>query len=145
MAYDLEKYRDKREKVLGVKKRGLSFGVLAIIVSGVIICGLAVVVIPQSIAYFNTRHLEDVIYKRQDGEAWSQAVMSAAQALNGVKNVATDKDDTRLVVTFDREAVEVRDLDALFRSNGIEAVLLNRVGHLQNLSIQREEKQREAQ
>ena len=53
MAYDLEKYREKREKVLGVKKRGISFGTLATIVSLLIILGLGVVVVPKSIAYCN--------------------------------------------------------------------------------------------
>ena len=46
MAYNLEKYRGKREKVLGVKKRGISFGALASIVSLVIILGMGVVVVP---------------------------------------------------------------------------------------------------
>ena len=36
MAYDLEKYRDKREKVLGVKKKGISFGAWAATVSAII-------------------------------------------------------------------------------------------------------------
>ena len=35
MSYDLEKYRDKREKVLGVKKRGINFATIAATVSGV--------------------------------------------------------------------------------------------------------------
>ena len=33
MSYDPEKYREKREKVLGIKKRGLGFGTIAMIVS----------------------------------------------------------------------------------------------------------------
>ncbi len=37
MPYDPEKYREKREKVLGIKKRGLGFGAVAMIVSLVII------------------------------------------------------------------------------------------------------------
>jgi hypothetical protein len=145
MAYDLEKYRDKREKVLGVKKRGLSFGVLATIVSGVIILGLAVAVIPQSMAYFNARHLEDAIFKRQGGTAWSRSIMADTQALHGIKRVVTDQGDLRLVVTFDRQATDLSELTAFFKRSGVEAILLNRISHLQNLSIQREEKEREAQ
>ena len=47
MSYDLDKYRDKREKVLGVRKRGVSFGTLAAIVSLCIVVGLAFLVIPE--------------------------------------------------------------------------------------------------
>ncbi len=47
MAYDPEKYREKREKVLGIKKRGFGFGIIAMIVSVVIILGLSVVTVPQ--------------------------------------------------------------------------------------------------
>jgi len=145
MSYNLEKYRDKREKVLGVKKRGLSFGALAAIVSSVILVGLAVVVIPQSIAYFNTRHLDDAIFKLGSDGTWPAKVTADARTLKGVKNVVTDKHDTRLVVTFDREATELNNLTAFFEQNGFEAVLLNRISHMQNVSIQREEKEFEAQ
>jgi hypothetical protein len=75
MSYNLEKYRDKREKVLGVKKRGISFGTLAATVSMIIILGLGVVVVPKSIAYFNTRHLDDAIYKIKVTEAWPQEII----------------------------------------------------------------------
>ena len=47
MSYDFNKYKDKRDKVLGVKKRGLSFGVIAAIVSLIIVIGLGVVVVPK--------------------------------------------------------------------------------------------------
>ncbi len=145
MSYTLEKYRDKREKVLGVKKRGLSFGVLATIVSSVILLGLAVVVIPQSIAYFNTRHLDDAIFKLGSDNPWPSAIMDAARSLEGVKKVVTDKHDTRLVITFDRETTDLSGLTAFFKRSGFEAVLLNRISHMQNVSIQREEKEFEAQ
>jgi hypothetical protein len=145
MSYNLEKYRDKREKVLGVKKRGLSFGILATLVSGIILFGLAVVVIPQSIAYFNTRHLDDAIFKLGSDNTWPSTVMAEARTLKGVKNVVTDKLDTRLVITFDRETVDLNSLTAFFKRKGFEAVLLNRINHMQNVSIQREEKELEAQ
>ena len=90
MAYNFEKYREKREKVLGVKKRGISFGTLATVVSLVIIVGLGIVVVPKSIAYFNTRHLDDAIYKLQDTESWSQETISSIRQLPGVQNVETD-------------------------------------------------------
>jgi len=145
MSYNLEKYKDKREKVLGVKKRGLSFGALATIVSCIILIGLAVVVIPQSVAYFNTRHLDDAIFKLGSDGTWPSAVMAEARALTGVKNVVTDKNDTRLVITFDRETTDLNGLTAFLKRSGFDAVLLNRISHMQNVSIQREEKEFEAQ
>ena len=51
MAYDLEKYRNKREKVLGVRKKGISFGTWAATVSAIIVVGLVSMVAPKSIAY----------------------------------------------------------------------------------------------
>ena len=71
--------------------------------------------------------------------------MAEARTLKGVKNVVTDKHDTRLVITFDRETVDLNSLTAFFKSKGFEAVLLNRISHMQNVSIQREEKELEAQ
>ena len=100
MAYDLEKYRDKREKVLGVKKRGISFGTLAMIVSLTIITGLGVVVIPKSIAFFHMRHLDDAIYKVQNGTTWPQQVLAQTEMLAGVTGVEADSHSTRIVITF---------------------------------------------
>ena len=131
--------------MLGVKKRGLSFGAVATIVSSIILLGLAVVVIPQSIAYFNTRYLDDAIFKLSSKNLWSPAVVAETRTLNGVKSVTTDKGDTRLVITFDREATDLSGLEAFFERKGIKAVLLNRINHLQNVSIQREENKLEAQ
>ena len=71
MSYEIEKYRDKREKVLGVRKRGLSFGAIATIVSLVILVGMGTIVIPKSLAYINTRNLDDVVYKISNKDSWS--------------------------------------------------------------------------
>ena len=81
MGYDFEKYRDKRDKVLGVKRRGLSFGMLATMVSFVIVLGLGIVVVPKSIGYFSTRNLDDAIYKMDDASAWSHEVVAGVNAL----------------------------------------------------------------
>jgi hypothetical protein len=129
MAYDLEKYRDKREKVLGVKKRGLNFGTLATLVSLVIILGLGIVVVPKSIAYFNTRHLDDAIYKLQDGSVWSQELSSSLQELAGVKSIETDSDNARIVITFDKSITSTSDLNIFFMQRDIQSVLLNEVSH----------------
>ena len=139
MAYDLEKYRDKREKVLGVKKRGISFGTLAAIISLIIILGLGIVVVPKSIAYFNTRHLDDAIYKLQNSEAWPQEIVQGIEQLAGVKNIETDTANSRIVVTFDKSITGTNDLNTFFKTNGVKAILLNQVGHTQRLHTMKQE------
>ena len=115
MAYDLEKYRDKREKVLGVKKRGISFGTLAMIVSMTIVVGLGFVVIPKSIAYFHTRHLDDAIYKLQSGAAWSRDSISKTRSLAGVQNVEADGNGSRIVVTYNRELTDTAKISSFYK------------------------------
>ncbi|MBW2472468.1 MAG: hypothetical protein JRE18_10350 [Deltaproteobacteria bacterium] len=139
MTYDLEKYREKREKVLGVKKRGLSFGTLAATISLIIILGLGIVVVPKSIAYFNTRHLDDAIYKLQNTEVWPQEVITDIEQLAGVKGIETDTASSRIVVTFDKSITGTNDLNAFFKANGVKAILLNQVGHTQRLHTMKQE------
>ena len=133
MTYNLEKYRDKREKVLGVKKRGISFGTLAGIVSLVIILGMGVVVVPKSIAYFNTRHLDDAIYKLQNTETLPQEVIAGIQELDGVKGIETDLHSSRVVITFDKSIADTKEFNSYFKKKEIEAILLNRVSRTQRL------------
>lgn len=135
MAYNFDKYRDKREKVLGVKKRGVSFGTLATVISLVIILGLGVVIVPKSIAYFNTRHLDDAIYKLQTAETWPQEVISSIQDLAGVKNVETDTNSSRIVITFDKSITSTPDINAFFKQKDIQTVLLNQVSHAHRQKI----------
>ncbi len=133
MAYDIEKYREKREKVLGVKKRGVSFGTMAAIVSLVIILGLGVVVVPKSIAYLNTRHLDDAIYKLQTAETWPQELIVSIQELAGVKGIETDSHSSRIVITFDKSITDTKEINSYFKAKEIEAILLNRISRTQRL------------
>ena len=139
MAYDLEKYRNKREKVLGVKKKGISFGVWAATVPAIIIVGMVSMVAPKSIAYFTTRNLDDVIYKLSGDEAWPQDVIHTIATLNGVKLAIADKDGARLIVTFDRSVTDIDSLSTFFKEKGYHAVLLNRVSHRHRLQTEQEE------
>ena len=135
MAYNFEKYREKREKVLGVKRRGVSFGTLATTVSLVIILGLGIVVVPKSIAYFNTRHLDDAIYKIKNAESLPQEAINSIQQLAGVKNVETDANSSRIVITFDKSITSTSDINAFFKRKDIPIVLLNQVGHADRQKI----------
>ena len=133
MAYNFEKYREKREKVLGVKKRGVSFGVLSTIVSLVIILGLGIVIVPKSIAYFNTRNLDDAIYKLHNAETWPQEVIVGIQGLTGVKGVETDTNSSRVVITFDTSIADTKGFSSFFKAKEIETTLLNQVSRAQRL------------
>lgn len=139
MVYDLEKYRDKREKVLGVRKRGLSFGTLAAIVSAVIVVGLGVVVVPKSVAYFNNRHLDDAIYKLQAAESWPEEVITQLTSLVGVREVVADSHGARIVITFDRTALDTKGLNTFFKQQNLNTVLLNQVSHSHRLTTLKEE------
>jgi ABC-type phosphate transport system auxiliary subunit len=139
MAYDLEKYRNKREKVLGVKKKGISFGTWAATVSAIIVVGLISMVAPRSITYFTTRNLDDVIYKLSGEQVWPQDVIHTIATLDGVKLAIADKQGARLVVTFDRSITGVENMTAFFEAQGYQAVLLNKVNHRQRIRTEQEE------
>ena len=135
MSYDLEKYRDKREKVLGVKKRGISFGTLAGIVSLAIILGMGAVVVPKAIAYLNNRHLDDAIYKLQNAENWPQEAIDGIRELAGVKNIEIDRESLRIIITFDKSISDTEEISSYFKTKEIEAVLLNRISHTHRMKI----------
>ena len=135
MTYDLEKYRVKREKVLGVRKRGLSFGAAAALVASVIILGLGGIGLPRAVDYFSTRNLDDAIYKLADTGAWPAGVVKEVGAMHGVRTVVADNHDTRLVVTFDRNMVDIAKLEAIFGRDGLQAELLNRMSHRHRRTI----------
>ncbi len=129
MAYNPEKYREKRERVLGVRRRGLSFGTVAALVSVLIILGLGVVVVPRSVAYLATRNLDDFIYKLEQVEAWNAGHGERLEALPGVRQVVHDQHGGRIVVTVDRTESEGADLAAFFGREGLKVTLLNEVNH----------------
>ena len=141
MGYDPEKYREKREKVLGIKKRGLGFGTIAIVVSLVIIAGLSVVTVPQAISYMATRHLDDAIFKLESDSTWPAGVIAGINTIPGVKNSVTDTHDRRLVVTYDRRQVKLSSITAVFNKNKLTVTLLNQINHRQHQNtLKKEEK-----
>jgi hypothetical protein len=141
MVYDPEKYREKREKVLGIKKRGFGFGTIAMVVSVVIILGLSVVTVPQAISYVSTRHLDDAIFKLESDSKWPESVITGIRTIKGVKN--TDKDDqtTRLVVTYDRRLVTLSTINAQFDKHDLNVTLLNQVNHRQHQNTMKQEEE----
>ena len=139
MLYDPEKYREKREKVLGIRKRGLSFLTVASIIAGLIIFGIGFVTVPSAVSYITTRNLDDVIYKLDKDMIWKDAVVIKIEAVKGVAFLKKDKHDTRLVITFDRREADLSDFTAVFSKNNLKATLLNRVNHRQRQTTLKEE------
>lgn len=135
MSYDQEKYRAKRDKVLGVRKRGPGFAATLAAVAGLIVLGLGGVGVPRALEYLATRNLDDAIYKRADSGAWSPEVVQAIRAQPGVSQAVVDHHTTRLVVTFNREEIDPSRLEALFNRQGLQVELLNRVDHRNRLTI----------
>lgn len=145
MAYDPEKYREKREKVLGIKKRGIRFGTLAVIVSVLLVAGLGAVTVPQAVSYMATRNLEDAIFKLESGSPWPKAAISQLAAMEGVKQVLQDKNSSRLVVTYDHRRVNADAVIQGFVRQDLKVTLLNEVNHRQHrTTIKDEEEDSEA-
>ncbi len=144
MTYDLEKYRSKREKVLGVRKRGVSFAQLTAVFTLGIFMAIGVVIIPQAIAYFSNRNLDDVIYRLQDDTAWSSQTLSAVRALPGIDSMHEESASKRVVITFNRNEITSEQITKTLAKHGQEIVLLNVVGHSQRLQILAEEAKFEA-
>jgi len=135
MSYNFDKYRAKREKVLGVRKRGLSFAAAAALVAGVIIIGLGGIGAPRAIDYLTTRNLDDAIYKLADSGTWSPEVVAEIAAQPGVSRAVADQHSARLVVTFNRNITDLASLESLLNNKGLKAELLNRIDHRQRLTI----------
>ena len=144
MAYDLEKYRDKRDKVLGIKKRSMNFGTIAAIVSLCIVIGASSIVVPKVVDYVSTRNLDDAIYKMADSQSWDTQLVSTLSDMEGVKTVVTDNNNTRLVVTYDRLAMGTEKISALFERHNIKADLLNKMNHRHRMHILEKEAEFEA-
>lgn len=141
MVYDPEKYREKREKVLGLRKRGLGFATIAMGLSLVIILGLSVVTVPQAVSYMTTRHLDDAIFKLESGSAWPESVIAGINAIQGVKKTVKDHHTTRLVVTYDRRLVKLSNITAQFDQQKLNVTLLNQVNHRQHQRTMKNEEE----
>ncbi len=141
MTWDPETYREKREKVLGVRKRGISFGSLSAIVSLVILMGFAFVSVPGAVSYIQTRHLDDAIYKLTENTVFKGSLVAQIRQLDGVSAAKQDTHGTRLVVTFDRRTAGPDTFSSLFRQKNLDATLLNRVSHRQRKNTLETEKE----
>jgi len=140
----MEKYRKKREKVLGIKKRQMSFGVISAIVSLCIMVAMGFVVLPGTVAYIAERNLDDAIYKLERSGQWSHEITSGILEIDGVVETVTDKEGKRLIITFDRKEVDVVKFSSFFARNGLKPTLLNKVNHRQRVTVLEEEKKLEA-
>lgn len=139
MVYDLEKYREKRERVLGVKQRGLAFGRVVTIVAIAILLGLGMVVIPKAIAFLQNRQLEDAIYKLSGERSGSEHALAELKKQEGVRDVVVDGHGSRVVVTYNKGVLDTSRISAFLLKQGAQAVLLNEVGHSQRMHTMKKE------
>ena len=141
MSWNPETYREKREKVLGVRKRGLSFGSVSLIVSCIVVAGLGSFSLPKAVSYMKTRHLDDAIFRLQEGTTWPGSLLAELTGMEGVATASTDTHATRLVITYDRRVLRPEGFSSLFKEKDLKAALLNTVGHRQHLATLAEERE----
>jgi len=139
MLYDLEKYREKRERVLGVRKRGLGFGRVVGLVAIAILLGLGLIVIPRSIAFLQNRQLEDAIYKLSGERSGSEPALAELKKQEGVREVVVDAHGSRVVVTYNKGVLDTARISAFLLKQGAQAVLLNEVDHSQRMHTMKKE------
>ena len=144
MPYDPLKYKEKRDKVLGVKKRKMSFGVTAVIVSSILVVGIAAVFLPPYVGRFLNRNLDDAIYKVAGDINHSHTLISEISEMSGITETASDKDGARIIVTYDRTITDIGKISLFMKQKGIEAVLLNNMGHNERKAILSKEEALEA-
>ena len=140
--YNFEKYKDKREKVLGIKSRGMGFYTIVLITCLVIISGLSLATVPQVFSYITTRNLEDAIFKMDKGSTWSDEVIRQTLAIEGVKNALRDRHNTRLVVTYDRQKIQLSTIKSVFTRQNLNATLLNQMNHRQRKKLLKKEEEK---
>ena len=143
MSWDPEKYREKREKVLGVRRRGLSFGALCLIVTCIVVAGIGGLGLPGTLSYLATRHLDDAIYRLQGNGTWPEGLVAELAGMDGVAAASTDTHATRLVITYDRRQAQPEGFSSLFKGRDLKAALLNTVGHRQRMATLAREKEAE--
>ncbi len=141
MAYDPEKYREKREKVLGIKKRGIGFRTLAMIVSVLVVAGLGVVTVPRAVSYMAIRNLDDAVFKLESGSSWPKTAISELSAMEGVKQIVQDKNGSRLVVTYDHRKVKTDAVIEGFVRQDLRVILLNEVNHRRHRTTMKHEEE----
>ncbi len=142
--YDLEKYREKREKVLGVKSRGLSFTMAASIVAFLIILGTGFVAVPEVVSYVSTKNMDDAIYKLADSTKWPDETVDSLLIKEGVKQAEITNHGLRLVLTFNRNTFSLETFESSMKESGLTPVLLNRMDHKRRLEVLKEEEEFEA-
>ncbi len=144
MGYDIEKYRLKREKVLGVKKRGMPFASMAVLFTLGIFITVGWVVLPQAIAYIKNRNLDDVIFRVEGSTPWNEQSVVAMTSQEGVEDIKIETENNRVIITLNREVIGPEEIKQILKKHGKDGVLLNVIGHSQRLKIVAEEAKFEA-
>ena len=134
MSYNLEAYRTKREKVLGVKSNTVSFGKISTFLAGGIMLIIAIVVIPQMANFLKNRNLEDVIYRLNNNTDWSSAPFQALDKIPGVVAITKDQNNHRLIITYNRTQTKPVLISGILKQQNMDVIQLNVISHNQRLT-----------
>lgn len=143
MTYDPEKYRVKRERVLGIRQRTLSFSTIITLFALLIVTAAGAWAGPRLLTYMATRNLDDAIFKQENGDPWPDSAVETLARVTGVKTVVTDTGTSRLVVTFHRHQLATHSISSVLARNGFQAVLLNHTPHRQRMDLLARESENE--
>jgi len=72
---------------------------------------------------------------------WPDDALESVRLLTGIKAMVKDKNDTRLVVTYDRRKVQVSNITNRFGRHNVKVILLNQVNHLQHEATMKDEEE----
>jgi hypothetical protein len=139
VVYDFDKYRCKREKVLGVKRRTISFAQLTVIFTLVFFISAGAVILPKAVSFFSNRNLDDVIFRLENKASLTGHSLESVMALPGVTHVHQDGKKKRIIITYNRQQIQVEKISKALKNAGQDVVLLNTVGHSQRLKTLAEE------
>lgn len=139
MTYNLEQYRDKRGKVLGVQRRALSFGRASAFFATGILLLVGIVVVPQMVTFLYQRNLDDVIYRLKDNNSMSSALLESIKEIPGVVKVIKDEKKQRLILTFNRTQTKPEGITGMLKQQKIDVIQLNVIDHRQHLATLKKE------
>jgi hypothetical protein len=88
---------------------------------------------------FSPVRLDDVIFKVDRNTPMEESLLTRLRQQAGVRLARSDKNHSRLIVTFDRHASDPARITSFLHAQGIDTVLLNRIDHRQRTRTLEEE------
>ena len=134
MTYNLERYRKKREKVLGAGGKTVSFGRLSTLFATGVILLIGVGVLPRMNDIWHNRNLDDIIYRFENVKQWPVTALDTIETIPGVIDVIRDEKNNRLILTFNRNRTRPTEITHALQQQDMEVIQLNVINHSQRLA-----------